>query len=293
MPKKWMFTSIAVLFAAIAYSGRAALADDETVQIIRGVEYAQRDGAPLKADVFMPTAEGRFPGVLVIHGGAWMSGTRTLIGIQARQMAEHGYTAISIDYRLAPRFCFPAQYDDCRAALDWMFNNAEKYKVDPTRIGGFGYSAGAQLVALLGLTSSVDRAGGDVETNPAQRLKAVVAGGAPCDFRAIPPQSRLLAYWLGGCRAEKESLYSMASPAAFVSKAAPPFFFFHGEADSLVPLSSPQAMVRELSALDIPVELFIVPQAGHIGAFFSSQALEKSIQFLDEHLKEPRPNPAG
>ena len=111
-------------------------------------------------------------------------------------MAKHGYAACSINYRLAPKYPFPAQIDDCKSAVRWLRSHAEKYKIDPARIGGFGYSAGGHLVALLGVTDRSDGLEGPDATadSPSTRLQCVVAGGAPCDFRALPADSSRLAY---------------------------------------------------------------------------------------------------
>ena len=112
-------------------------------------------------------------------------------------------------------------------------------------------------------------------------------GGAPCDFRSLPADSARLAYWLGGSRAEKPLAYRQASPLGFVTADDPPCFFFHGDADLLVPLLSPRTMVDRLSA-----SRFRQPctpwKAGHIQAFFDTAAMMAGIDFLDKHL-QPAP----
>ena len=133
------------------------------------------------------------------------------------RLVEHGYVACSIDYRLAPKHPFPAQIDDCKAAVRWLRCHAKEFKMDAARIGGYGYSAGGQLVALLGVTDRNDGLEGPDATadSPSTRLQCVVAGGAPCDFRSMPADSIGLAYWLGGSRAEKPLAYQQASPLQF------------------------------------------------------------------------------
>ncbi len=120
---------------------------------------------------------------------------------------------------------------------------------------------------------------------PGTRLQCFVAGGAPCDFRSIPDDNSALAYWLGGNRAEKPLAYQQASPMNFVTADDPPSFFFHGEADSLVPFSSPRRMTEQLSATGTATTLYPIPAAGHIDAFFNLGAMNASIEFLDKHLQ--------
>ena len=251
-----------------------------------GQVYVERETGPLKADVYLPEGEGPFPGVVVVHGGAWYIGTRAQLSGAARLLAQHGMTAVAISYRLAPKHQFPAQIEDCKAAVRWMRERAEALKIDPGRLGGFGYSAGAQLVALLGTTDADDGLEGvdDPELCPSTRLQAVAAGGVPCDFRVLEPDSKMLAFWLGGTRREVGEKYRLASPRAFVTSDDPPMFFFHGENDQLVPMESPQAMCKSLQEAGVAADLYVVPKIGHNFAAMDRKALAKSVTFLKEKL---------
>lgn len=258
-------------------------------RLVRDVTYAKPGGKELKLDVYVPNGKGPFPGVLVVHGGAWATGTRRQLARYGRSLAENGYCAFLISYRLAPKHKFPAQIEDCRAAVGWIRENAAKYSVDADRLGGIGYSAGGHLVALLGTTGKVEsRNGKKIDT----RLQCVCAGGAPCDFRKIPENSRGLAFWLGGTRKEKPRQYEMASPAAFVSEKCPPMFFFHGTADKLVNIESPKSMMKLLQEKKVPTEIHIREGAGHIATALTAECVKRSIAFFDKHLKKRTP-PAG
>jgi acetyl esterase/lipase len=224
--------------------------------------------------------------VLVVHGGAWSMGTRAQLAAVAIALARHGYTAATISYRLAPKDPFPAQIYDCQAAVRWLRENAGEFKIDPTRIGGFGYSAGGHLVALLGTLGDDDfREGGVPADAPSARLQAVVAGGTPCDFRGLPANSRRLAYWLGGTPSDKPDAYRFASPAAFITADDPPMFFFHGERDRLVPIHSPRRMVESLAVAGVEAKLHTIHNTGHIGALFDPETLAMALAFADRNLK--------
>ncbi len=271
------------------HAARVLAAEGErTYDVRRDIVYAERPDGQLKADVYVPNGPGPHPAVLVVHGGAWMVGRRTQLSGIARMLAQAGYTAVAISYRLAPRYPFPAQIEDCKSAVLWMRSQAAEYKIDPERIGGFGYSAGGHLVTLLGMTDATaglegPDAGGNATST---RLQAVVAGGAPCDFRSLPADSQQLAFWLGGTRSEKPDLYRLASPASFVSKDDPPVFFYHGEEDSLVPTQSPIQMVDRLKDVGVAAELYVVSGAGHQRAVRDRQATERALKFLDLQLRD-------
>jgi triacylglycerol lipase len=207
----------------------------------------------------------------------------------AAALAANGYTAVAISYRLAPEHPFPAQIYDCQAAVRWVRANAKEFKVNPQRVGGFGYSAGGHLVALVGaLADNQLREEGVPADAPSARLQAVLAGGAPCDFRPMPANSVGLSYWLGGSRNGKPDAYRDASPASFVTPDDPPMFFFHGERDELVPSNSPKAMVALLRERGVDAELHIVPAAGHLQAITDDEALRHVLAFADRHLKADR-----
>jgi acetyl esterase/lipase len=263
----------------------------ESGEPFRNVVYAERgdgaDAVKLLCDIHVPPGDGPFPAVLCVHGGAWRLGSKEHMQHVARKLTARGYVAVSINYRLAPKHPFPAQQQDCHDALRWMHENAAKYKIDAARIAAIGYSAGAQMVTLEALAGvQADRpawASGSGDW-PGVRLRAVVAGGTPCDFRGLPQDSRGLAYWLGGTRREFPDRYVAASPAAFVSADSPPIYFFHGEDDVLVPRGGMVAFAEQLRKAGVVVQVDLIPENGHLTAFFNDQAYDRAIDFLERRL---------
>ena len=243
-------------------------------ETLRKVVFARHGEAELLAEICRPLGMGPHPGVLLIHGGGWLGGNRHQLTKIARRLAPLGYTVMAIDYRLAPKDKFPSQIDDCREALRWMRENAAEYKIDPRRLGVWGYSAGGQLAALLGATSPF--------------ISAVVAGGAPCDFRPVEPDNSFLAYWLGGTPREVPEAYKNASPASFVSDDDPPFFFYHGQYDFLVPIDQPSKMAPRLKVAHVPAEVYTVEKAGHVRTMQDEKAVGRGIEFMRKHLSKSR-----
>jgi acetyl esterase/lipase len=292
------FFGLCVLCGILALADNLAAAERAKQEYTRerGVTYSQPDGKPLKAELYLPKGEGPFPAVLVVHGGAWRLGNRFQLAWVAETLAEAGYAAVAIDYRLAPTHKYPAQIEDCQAAVRWMRENAKKYRIDAERIGGYGYSAGGHLVALLGVLDEETEKADPEKTATAKdtkekkvssaRLQAVVAGGAPCNFELLPKNADMLSYWLGGTRGQKPDVYRQASPTAHITAGDAPMLFFHGAADALVPRLSPQVMVTMLTTAKVPAKLHLVEKAGHIQAMFDDKALAESIQFFDDRLKK-------
>ena len=225
--------------------------------------YSKVGERELLLDAFVPTDGKKHPAVLVVHGGAWRTGNRRQLRGYATSLAERGFSCFAIDYRLAPDHKFPAQIEDCRAALQWVRKHAAEYEVDPQRIGAIGYSAGGHLVSLLGTTGKAPcEENGNVDT----RLQAVVAGGAPTDFRWFPDNGRWAEFLMGGDLKAVPEKFKSASPAAFIDKNDPPFFFFNGNKDRLVPLAWTKPCCDAMQAAGMKAELHIVAGAGHIPA---------------------------
>lgn len=276
-----------LILVMVAIAHRAPAADAKApYDIFRDQVYVERDSGPLALDVYVPRGNGPFPAIIVVHGGAWASGTRAQLAGFAQALAEHGYTAAAISYRLAPNSPFPAQVYDCQAAVRWLRSHASEFKIDPDRIGGFGYSAGGHLVAMLGVLDDDDfREEGVPGDAPSARLQVVVAGGAPCDFRMLPDDSERLSYWLGGTPGEMPEAYRQASPASYVTRDDTPMFFYHGATDSVVPIRSPRRMVERLKEAGVPAEFYEVPDAGHMMAVGNAVALRQATAFADRYLK--------
>ena len=258
---------------------------DALIEIDRGVVYARRPSGDLHADVYRPEGEGPYPAILVVHGGSWTRGNRSRMARVAERLAGSGYTAVSVDYRLAPAHRFPAPVYDCKAAVRWIRDHADDLRVDPERVGGFGYSSGAHLVAMLATTTPNDGLEGDAPPGaPSSRIQAAVLGGTPTDLRRFPP-SLALRRFLGGSEAELPDLYAFASPITHVSSDDPPMFLYHGERDWVVDVSQARTMAKALDGVGVPHELK-ESELGHVATFvMDGDAVAAAIRFLDRWLK--------
>jgi acetyl esterase/lipase len=280
-------------FAALIFLlglGAGATADGHRFDRTTDIVYKEIGGKKLRLNAFVPKGYGPFPGVLVVHGGAWRSGSRTQLTMYAKSLARRGFACFSIDYRLAPKHKSPAQIEDCRDAIRWIRQHAAKHKTDPNRIGAIGYSAGGHLVSLLATTGLAKE---DDPKGVGTKITAAVAGGVPTDFRFTREDSTALSYWLGGSRSNKPEVYLVASPAAFVDKDDAPIYFFNGSADVVVPVKTqrvvgfagPTALHAELEKAGVETDLYIIKGAGHLPAILNRTALQAGYAFLDKHLK--------
>lgn len=228
--------------------------------------------AKLVADLYIPSAKGPTPAVLLIHGGGWSDKERRsdMTGI-ARMLAKRGYFVMNTTYRLTPNWKFPAQTEDLQAALRFMRENSNSLNIDTSRMATFGYSAGGHLGALIGL-------------DPKNGVKAIVAGGAPADL-SFWPDGKLTGLLLGGPLKGNESLYRDASPVTYVRTDSPPVFLYHGTSDDLVPIEHPKAFVAALEENGVEHEVYWIKGRSHIFThLFPAAAISKALDFLDRKL---------
>src|SRR5262245_50465242 len=141
--------------------------DPLAVKVERNVLYDTIDKQDLLLDIAMPKDGGPHPCVVIFHGGAWQGGSRRDISVGGKDkngklipsiledVAARGYVAVAPSYRLAPKYQFPAQIQDARAAIRFLRANAKAYNIDPDRIAAAGFSAGGHLALLLGLADKV------------------------------------------------------------------------------------------------------------------------------------------
>ncbi len=244
------------------------------------------EGWPQKlyADIYTPRAaapdKAGWPAVLIVHGGGWRNGDREQVQGIAERVARRGYVTVNITYRLVPDARFPAPVEDLQEAVRWMRQNAATYNIDPQRIGAWGYSSGAHLVAMLGGLSAGDRLyAADA------RVKAVVAGGTPSDLRKFHGGT-LVPNFLGEHWSENSVVFRESSPAAYVSTGDAPTFLYHGSRDRLVPFDQATDYKAALEAAGVPNELYVLRGLGHITTFLlDSGAVQRGADFLDRHLR--------
>lgn len=257
-----------------------------------GIEYANPDGQHLQLNMARPKAgDGPFPAVVCIHGGGFRAGKREGYDPLVIKLAQRGYVAMTITYRLAPKYQFPAAVHDTKAAVRWARANAAKYKIDPDRIGVTGGSAGGHLAQFLAVTSDVKEFEGD-GGNPgvSSKVACVVNVYGPSDFTKSYGKSvdaaEVLPLWLGGNLETARQKHIRASPLYWVTPNAAPTLCIHGTEDKYVAHEQAVWLVDKLKAAGVEAELLTLPGAGHGFKGKDAETAEQALfAFFDKHLK--------
>ena len=280
-------------FSIVVLLGMAAsqVAGGE-VEVLKDLEYVQRDGVALKLDLYrpMPRPAEPVPVVVWVHGGGWLNGSKDKC--PAAWLAESGdYAVASMDYRLASEAPWPAQMEDCRDAVRWLRQHAADYGLDSDHVGVWGSSAGGHLVALVG-TLDVP-----ADETVSSRVQAVCDWFGPSDLLTMPPnvisETRTRAQveksngavLLGAAVMDIPERAKSASSLHQVSSGDAPFLIMHGDADPGVPLEQSVKLHEKLVAAGVPSSLEVVAGAGHGGPEFKTDEVKQTVRaFFDRHL---------
>jgi acetyl esterase/lipase len=247
-----------------------------------GIPFARPDGVPLTLSLYQPAQSGTYPGIVMIYGGSWQTGSPADNATFARHMANQGYVVWAISYRHAPEYQFPAQMDDVEAALEFLKDHADEYGTDANRVALLGRSAGAQLAMLAAY-----------QPGPLS-IRAVVDYYGPIDlingYYDIPKPNPLdvrdvLETFLGGTPDQVEERYRNASPSSYVAPNLPPSLLIYGGKDHIVEARFGQAMAERLEAAGNRVGFIQIPWADHaFDAVFNGVSNQLALYYTERFL---------
>ena len=291
-------TALAVLMPAPAKS--LPLATDVVYKVTAG-------GVSIGLDIYLPSGPGPFPGLVIVHGGAFKAGGKgpcstNCWSVEGERAASSGFAAFVIDYRLTcnpnnppesvtsadlcgyrwnpvkphPRWVRPeprAAVKDVHDAIAWVRANAGTYNVDADNVGVLGGSAGGNLAAMAGVTDDAVLYGDDKAD--------AVAVWSPALLAIDPPLVTEVAYV--GC--EKMACpdeWTEAAPTIHVDPGDAPTYIANS-ANELMPLSAAQDYAAALTAAGVPNNLTVLPGKRHERRYEDS-VWDETMAWLHSYL---------
>lgn len=204
---------------------------DVTYLTIKNTPYGTR---MLKADIFRPEKKGKYPAIVLIHGGGWRSGDKSMQRALATRLAARGFVTVCPEYQLSQESLYPAALYNIKAAIRWVRVNAKKYSVDTTKIATSGSSSGGHLSILAGLTSGVKEEEGTLgDLSVSSDVQAIIDVDGVIDFMSpLSLKSNRLGKtkstnneWLHGSFYDHPEIWREASPIFWADKNCPPVLF--------------------------------------------------------------------
>ena len=279
----------------------------------RNLVYADYPGRQMLLDLYLPDTPPPHPLVLYLHGGGWKSGSKDLCRV--RWLTDYGFAVASAGYRFLPRYCFPAQLHDAKAALRFLRGSATSLGLAPARIAVTGHSSGAYLANLLGVTAGHPELDAPPPGDPhrpedhiaiSTEVGAVVNYHGFSDFLAMQdepsrrgrhrveraPETRLLGHPV----ADDPARARLASPVAHLPPRVPPcypaFLHLHGDRNEVVPADQSRRFHQALQQAGAVSRLLLIRGADHRpGRILEPPVLRDRVaEFLTQHLTAPNVN---
>ena len=250
-----------------------------TARVEQDVVYRSVGGMDLRLDVFAPDrwlgeppwwqddGRGKKPTLLYIHGGGFVEGDKESIIFNILPFIARNWVVISIDYRLARHALAPAAVEDCLAALDWVHEHADEYRIDTERIVVSGESAGGHLSLLTGMLQEGDQLCGEkLRVGERKGVAAIVNWYGITDFALFEAHRRKLTgkphEWFDPGDDLEELLRSL-SPVSYVRRGGVPVISIQGSDDPAVLANQAEILHEELQEAGVKERLVMIPGKKH------------------------------
>lgn len=264
----------------------------EDAKVLLDVAYVENGHSQQKLDLYLP-AQPKGPLLVWIHGGGWVGGSKD--HPPGLALVKNGIALASVEYRFSQHAIFPAQIEDCKAAIRWLRAHAKEYGYRDDLVAAWGASAGGHLVALLAVSGKMRDFDVGANLDQSSAIQCGIDWFGPTDLPAYDPNlptpavqrenpDSLMAKLVGGPVSEHLELAKRASPITWVTKDAAPLLIMQGTKDELVPVDQSQRFADRLKEAGATVTLDIIEGAGHGGpAFTTQEKLKLILEFLTKH----------
>lgn len=290
---------------ALAQNKNSRPALPSGVTRLTDLHYVEQGHERQTLDLYIPSeTKGPLPLIIWVHGGAWRAGSKEQCQPLHQGYLTKGYAIASINYRFSQHAIFPAQLEDCKAAIRWLRAHSKTYNLNPNQFAAYGGSAGGHLVALLGTTGDIKTFDVGENLNISSKVQAVCDFYGPSDFsydestaaaefiKRLNDPGDAVPQLIGGPVREKRDAARKASPVSYVTtNALPPFLIIHGDKDPVVPFSQSERLFNVLRDAKGDVQLHCIKGGEHGKGCFGGETDRRVLAFFDQCLKtSPAPH---
>jgi len=249
----------------------------------------------LRADLFYPKKiKKKLPAVVMVHGGGWRSGDKSMNTPLAQLLAIHGFFVMSVEYQMSLEAKYPAAVHNLKAAVRYLRSKAQEYQINENYIAMIGGSAGGQLVSLVGATNGNPLyEGSQGYSEFSSEVQAVVDLDGLLDF-TNPDNMEVKrtaqsadVFWLEGHYDSIPDKWREASALYQVTKKSPPYLFINSSQRRFH--AGYQAMVTQLQSMEIRSQVIELKTAPHSFWFFEpwfTPMKASIVSFLNQTSKD-------
>jgi len=269
----------------------------DAISAEKNITYCNIGSRKLALDVFQPIRKtGKTSKcIIMIHGGGWRSGNRTLHYPLAQKLATMGYVCVTPEYRLSTEALYPAAVHDLKAVVRWVRRNATTYRIDTNAVIVAGHSAGGELAAFLGATNGMALfEGGNCHIGVWSKVNAVIdidgilafmhpESGEGDDSKRISAATN----WFGYSKTENPAVWNEASPLTHVGKYTVPVLFMNSSVDRMH--AGQNDFIKVLDKYNIDAEVKTFKGAPHSFLLFHPW-FDTTIAYIDTFIKRVTPD---
>jgi acetyl esterase/lipase len=250
--------------------------------------FKENASQPLKLDLYRPSyTRSAVPTVLWVSGNGWDQVSKGGCAHQAAWLTQYGFAVASVEYRASSEAPFPAQIQDCKAAVRWLRAHANEHGLDRRRFGAWGDDAGGHLAELLGTTARIAAFEGEnVYPGESSEVQAVCAFYGPSDLADLPSADEQVARLLGALPEDDPQRAAWASPIYHINEDSAPHLLAHGDQDERVPISQSYRYLSRLQQFGIEASLYVRKGfSQENSAFYEYERLRQKVAaFFAYHL---------
>ncbi|MEO6672511.1 MAG: alpha/beta hydrolase [Ginsengibacter sp.] len=301
--RKIILIPLVVSFAiSISSNGQQTKIDEvaalySNTQVVSNIEYKKIDSVRLLLDVYVPAkrlgespwveySNDRKPTLLFLHGGGWTSGDKISRSLFLMPYISKGWCIVTANYRHLDQASITGIIGDARSALNWVYENADKYKFDTGKIIVSGESAGGHLALMTGfVTNDAPFQQEGKKINRRLKVAGIINWFGVADLaKASSSWDATFYKQVVGDSSHAGNIFQLSSPVNYITSASPPVITIHGDQDKAAPYNQALLLHNRLKEAGVKNYLFTVLGKKH-GNFDNTDmtAIYKEIwQFLSE-----------
>jgi len=298
--KKLLILTLIVFLSSLFALRLSAQPELNSAKVDRNVVFGMYSGLALIMDVYYPQKPNGY-GILHITGSGWsrppnfdakMINHQPHVKGQGEVLIEAGYTLFSVNHRAMPRFEISDAIEDVQRAIRFIRFNAEKYGINPDRIGAIGGSSAGHLVSMLGLHDGKgDPTSESAIDKMSAKVQCVIAIAAVTSLVDDPNEESSLESnkWKWAVQNPLSEEYKIAyqnSPIYYITADDPPILLVHGDKDRTVPFALSERMYEKLQEMGVVSKLIRVEGADHGPDTNPPKVKIEYVQWMNDNLNE-------
>lgn len=240
----------------------------------------------LSLDAYINTSENN-PAVILIHGGGWKSGDKSLMKPMAQYIASKGYSCFSLEYRLSDEVKYPESIYDIKEAIQYLKAEAAKFHVDTTKVAVLGCSSGAQMASLVGTTNNKPKFEKKLSFFTSTTVQAIINLDGVLAFKhPKSSEGKMASWWLGGTYEEQPENWIEASALTHTDQNTPPILFISSQYERFQ--AGREDMIEILEQHNIYSQVETFPNSPHTFWLFHpwfNDTVNYITTFLDNTFK--------